>query len=333
MGILSDISSPITGLISGIGGIFAQNSANKANMKLAEYQNEQNIAMWERNNAYNTPAAQVQRYVEAGLNPNLMYSQGSTGNSSSAPTMQRATVNPLPIGELVTKVMQGLQYTLATRELDLKRESVDMQKLNYEKRNKLLEAQALNELARTAGIHSMNGLQELQRRLFVETFEDRKDIMQYQSNILVQKYNRLVQEASFLPFQQQQEFQYGVEKINKIVSDMQLNVTKMGNLLKQRDVMEQSIKLMATQMKVNEAQAKKIYNEAYSVLVHSGIDFARFQLTPFGQGKVGTAVGIIGQILQSIYGGSSKGYDYRTYDLQLPKMEDLPFPDVDSVDY
>ena len=40
------------------------------------------------NNDYNTPAAQMERYNRAGLNPNLIYGQGSTGNSTSAPSYQ-----------------------------------------------------------------------------------------------------------------------------------------------------------------------------------------------------------------------------------------------------
>lgn len=49
-------------------------------------QNDFNVAQWERQNQYNTPQAQMERYKAAGLNPNLIYSQGSSGNASSAPT-------------------------------------------------------------------------------------------------------------------------------------------------------------------------------------------------------------------------------------------------------
>lgn len=59
---------------------------NAANIGLSAYQNRQNLRMWERNNAYNTPQAQMQRFVDAGLNPNLIYGQGSAGNSGSPVT-------------------------------------------------------------------------------------------------------------------------------------------------------------------------------------------------------------------------------------------------------
>ena len=41
--------------------------------------------MWEKQNAYNNPASQMQRFKDAGLNPNLMFSQGESGNASEMP--------------------------------------------------------------------------------------------------------------------------------------------------------------------------------------------------------------------------------------------------------
>lgn len=53
--------------------------------ELADQQNQMNIDMWERQNAYNTPVAQMQRFEVAGLNPNLIYGQGNSGNASPPP--------------------------------------------------------------------------------------------------------------------------------------------------------------------------------------------------------------------------------------------------------
>ena len=64
-------------------------------MKLADHQFANDVKMWNMQNEYNSPSAQVQRLKDAGLNPNLMYGNGSaaTGNASqmpqySAPTLQ-----------------------------------------------------------------------------------------------------------------------------------------------------------------------------------------------------------------------------------------------------
>lgn len=65
--------------LAGQGAQYAQSK------ELAELQNQFNIDMWNRNNEYNTPQAQMKRFSEAGLNPNLIYGMGSPGNSSSPP--------------------------------------------------------------------------------------------------------------------------------------------------------------------------------------------------------------------------------------------------------
>lgn len=56
----------------------------------AKREREYNKQMWEEQNAYNTPEAQMKRYRDAGLNPNLIYGQGTSGNASSAPGYTRA---------------------------------------------------------------------------------------------------------------------------------------------------------------------------------------------------------------------------------------------------
>lgn len=75
-----------------LGGLFGQKKQADHNMGLAKYQNDFNYKMWQENNAYNTPANQMARFKEAGLNPNLAYGQGSPGNSSSP--VQSADVKP-----------------------------------------------------------------------------------------------------------------------------------------------------------------------------------------------------------------------------------------------
>lgn len=52
---------------------------------LADQANAHEIAMWNMQNEYNTPAAQMQRFKAAGLNPMLVYQQGNPGNASSMP--------------------------------------------------------------------------------------------------------------------------------------------------------------------------------------------------------------------------------------------------------
>lgn len=87
-----------SGLFGGIGQ--AMNFAQ--NVRLQQMQNQFNLDMWNRNNEYNSPQAQMERFKAAGLNPNLIYGQGSPG-LSSAPPQQNA-----PQGSDWSKPMQEL---------------------------------------------------------------------------------------------------------------------------------------------------------------------------------------------------------------------------------
>ena len=51
------------------------------NLQLAEKQNQWNVEQWNRENAYNSPAKQVERLVEAGINPLWAMSGGDFGNA------------------------------------------------------------------------------------------------------------------------------------------------------------------------------------------------------------------------------------------------------------
>lgn len=89
------LAAPLIGAASNIvGGLLGNASTNKANKELAEYQYQKDLEMWNKSNEYNTPAAQMQRYKDAGLNPNLMYGQGNSGNTSTVmPKYQAPTLD------------------------------------------------------------------------------------------------------------------------------------------------------------------------------------------------------------------------------------------------
>lgn len=108
-------------LLSSIFNLFGQRSANKANMELAKYNWQQQIAMWERNNEYNTPENQMKRLMAAGLNPNLMYGQGNTGNSTSVPTPQLPHVDPYRMDDPSAAIIRGMQYG---RDLELQESQI-----------------------------------------------------------------------------------------------------------------------------------------------------------------------------------------------------------------
>lgn len=57
----------------------------RANRELAEYSYDKDLEMWNLENQYNSPAQQMARLAAAGLNPNLVYGNGSvSGNTTTS---------------------------------------------------------------------------------------------------------------------------------------------------------------------------------------------------------------------------------------------------------
>lgn len=54
------------------------------NYLLKQQEQAYNLELWNLMNEYNTPAAQMKRYQDAGLNPNLIYGQSNTASSPQA---------------------------------------------------------------------------------------------------------------------------------------------------------------------------------------------------------------------------------------------------------
>ncbi len=129
-----------------------ENQANRDwNLNLAKMQNNWNIEQWNRENAYNSPAAQMARYKAAGLNPDLMYGQQNlaaaspemTAGEGSQPTDLSNLANKRTIGDMA---MQAAQTRLVNAQADkVENESVG-QTINNEWLPKLLKGQTeLNE--------------------------------------------------------------------------------------------------------------------------------------------------------------------------------------------
>jgi len=110
-------------------------AAQKAEAELA-YQ--RSMQQWNMQNAYNTPQAQMQRFAAAGLNPNLIYGQGSGGNASSpapyqpanlqyryeAPAYGAALQSVLPLLMDVGTWMQNMRMT----ETEIQKKSTDTER-------------------------------------------------------------------------------------------------------------------------------------------------------------------------------------------------------------
>lgn len=84
-----------SGVISAGANLLSTAMTNRANERMQQQQNAWNLEMWNRNNEYNSPAAQMQRLQAAGLNPDLMYGQNAGDSSGNSSSPAQGT-NPIP---------------------------------------------------------------------------------------------------------------------------------------------------------------------------------------------------------------------------------------------
>lgn len=94
-----------------------------ANRELAEYQYSKDLEAWNRQNEYNSPAAQMARLQGAGLNPNLIYGTGATGATGQArelPKFQAPTVqyNYDPVVDVPSVISQYQDFAIKQAQTD-----------------------------------------------------------------------------------------------------------------------------------------------------------------------------------------------------------------------
>lgn len=95
-----------------------------SNMRLAKYQNEKNMELLKYQLDYNTPAAQMQRYKDANLNPNLIYGQGTPGNMSETP--KYPDIGRVDYQSMYTDLgTKTLQNQLLASQVDLTKNKAD----------------------------------------------------------------------------------------------------------------------------------------------------------------------------------------------------------------
>lgn len=157
------------GFVSGLAGnisanknidkqITAQREENEKNreynLNLARLQNQWNIEQWNRENAYNTPAAQRARLAAAGMNPDLAYGEGVSANiaasspemtagAPSVPTDVSNLANKQTIGDAVRSAMQLRLVESQAKANDAGAKKTDQETKNLAVENNILSADAL----------------------------------------------------------------------------------------------------------------------------------------------------------------------------------------------
>lgn len=97
---------------------------------------------WQMENAYNSPAAQMQRLKEAGLNPNLVYGNGATAEGGSVRNTNTHSWNPQAPQTDMSGFQQGFMSYI---DAGVKQAQTD----NLKVQNTVLEQEAILKTAQT----------------------------------------------------------------------------------------------------------------------------------------------------------------------------------------
>jgi len=107
---------PLTAGIGAVAGLFGQGIGNAASKRAATVAFKRQKELFDYQNAYNTPAKQMERLKQAGLNPALMYGQGNTGNATGFAGVQQAKTHGV---DLAQSVATGAQMSLLNSQRKL----------------------------------------------------------------------------------------------------------------------------------------------------------------------------------------------------------------------
>ena len=141
--------SGLAGSLSGVAGGFVGSAGsklidglfgsdpNKKNKELMQMQNQFNaqeaqknrdfqVDMFNRTNEYNSPKAQMQRFMEAGLNPDLMYGNGASSIAAQSPSGSQASgTSPIAAVDMQQRAANVALTQAQTRLLEHQADNLD----------------------------------------------------------------------------------------------------------------------------------------------------------------------------------------------------------------
>lgn len=189
---------------SWLGGLFDSNSQQETNEQNQQFAREMyaqqradNLSMWHTQNDYNSPQKQMQRLRESGLNPNLVYGNGSAVNTASP--VANATPNvPQRIAPKIGAAISGATDSIASYyDLQAKEASID----NMRAQNTLLKNQAILQAVQAENANFDIDLKKALRDNTINTANWKFDLLKNQTNSVGEdvdrkaRFNKILEET------------------------------------------------------------------------------------------------------------------------------------------
>lgn len=196
---------------TGIANLLMYKKQRADNRQDATTAYQRSIDMWNMNNAYNDPSAQMERLKQAGLNPNMVYGGGATTTASapSAPQASSTTaqrfqgVDALPAismymdvkmkqaqADLIEEQKNNVIQRTANERTDNLLKTLDLDYFGTRNRRSAYELTNLEKYQGTA-MELANERQRLQNNLSVQAYINNDKNME----LLMKRYN--LSEAEF----------------------------------------------------------------------------------------------------------------------------------------
>lgn len=236
--------------------IAAQKEENQKNrdwnLNLAKQQNQWNIEQWNRENAYNTPAAQMARYKDAGLNSDLIYGQQNlaaaspemTAGDGSQPTDVSNLANKRTIGDMMVQASQTRLTNAQAKLAESQADKTDKETEGQGYQNEILKSDAAFRDALNSGTVQLNNMSlkvsEKGMQLTDEQITKvRKECAQIDQSI--------------------QQSRAAIDEIRQKISNLKTDqaISRLRYLMDAK-LNEATIKKLASECNLNYIQAKKI---------------------------------------------------------------------------
>lgn len=210
MAVLEAVGSVVGSGINAAASIYNTQQMNKANRELAEYGYQKDTEMWNKNNLYNSPEAQMSRLKQAGLNPNLVYGNGAVGNTSGQLPKYNAPEMKAP--EVEFGIAEAIQTYQNTKTMEVQRNNIQKDTDLKNQEIALKTADIANREARTARDNF-----ELQKA---------KNLEKYAYNVAEMNLKKMGNEIKAQDFQLNTKNPLDIEKLKAEISS-----TRAGKLL------------------------------------------------------------------------------------------------------
>lgn len=271
-------------LLGGLFGMGSSNKANKTNLRIARENNAlqrelanqkyaKDLEQWHRENAYNSPLAQSQRLLEAGLNPALQ--NISTGQAQSSPEMALAQttagqVAPITDGSFIGRAGDSVFASMSAME-DIKGKNIDNRTRATEN---LIRIQNLGEQMK--GTKLKNYFQKLQNDAFgvlneleVSSRKQNLEMQKYQIERQIADNTLLNKQLSVFDANQRIYVQKSMAEIALLAAQRHLTKSQVANLVMQNGYIAEQIRNLRVDTDLKYATFDSVVTSAYNASLSS----------------------------------------------------------------